>query len=731
MTTQQKSTYNIMIIGNCNVGKTTIVQQLIDSNVYSTLTLGLDRRERQITINNQIITLYLWDMPDAKAFKSLIYDFKIKMDCWVIVYNSNHNEPIQTLDYWKNIFLTNDIDNVPIFVIQNIFDKNEIMKNQQVEQWCKWNRIQEFFQVSAKNDKEKVNQIFLAIAKILSTQNQEMMSNKKQVNDKINEFQKTILFENTIMKQQLKCKMQEQIELIQCQNQHDSPPIIVLLDENLVGFQRLICSKCLYEIRGRFNGINIDDAIQTIEERKNDYLDTISDFSHVILSKLHNFTVEIMSQKTSLLQTMDQLLNQISIWADEIVEFQQKQCSYKFFDEINKLNQSIEDIRNNQIDEFKKVIENINQNYETKIQITKQKFLSQLLGVQNTLEQLLFITSFKQQNSELKKINIDTKAYNQLNFKLVQEVKQNDWCHALAFNNTGTIMVACSNKNIKIWNFQQEGHEKLVKCIVFSKINNWFFSGSEDNTIRSWKEKQSWFSSSKWESVKPKKSHSNWVIQLILNEQENEMISCSVDKTIKIWRVQYDLNQIRLLQSLENHNQSVVSISLSQSEQQLISWSEDKQVILWEKNQQSQWQFKAIILSSIDEINRGARFLMDNQIICISFEGKLEIYNLQNCECQRQQVLIFNDQNLDQKSQEFSITFNIQTQLIVMKYYRYFYFFRNNLNDGQLEQVCQPLECQKEVSYFNVTNDGKYFIMWIWYPLLKFRVYELEYSKIQ
>lgn len=34
-----------------------------------------------------------------------------------------------------------------------------------------------------------------------------------------------------------------------------------------------------------------------------------------------------------------------------------------------------------------------------------------------------------------------------------------------------------------------DGHEKLIKCIVFSKNNNWFFSGSEDHTIRSWKEK--------------------------------------------------------------------------------------------------------------------------------------------------------------------------------------------------------------------------------------------------
>ena len=82
-------------------------------------------------------------------------------------------------------------------------------------------------------------------------------------------------------------------------------------------------------------------------------------------------------------------------------------------------------------------------------------------------------------------------------------------------------MAAGLGKKIKIWNFENgqfmdnniilDGHEKLIKNIVFSNKQNWFFSGSEDHTIRSWKEKQSrgWFSSKRceWESVKANKSH--------------------------------------------------------------------------------------------------------------------------------------------------------------------------------------------------------------------------------
>ncbi|CAD8117398.1 unnamed protein product [Paramecium primaurelia] len=63
-----------------------------------------------------------------------------------------------------------------------------------------------------------------------------------------------------------------------------------------------------------------------------------------------------------------------------------------------------------------------------------------------------------------------------------------------------------------------------------------------------------------------------------------------------------------------------------------------------------------------------------------------------------------------------------------MKHHKYFYFFRNNLDECKFEQVCQPLECRKEVCFFNITNDGKYLVVWIQYPILRFKIYGLIYS---
>ncbi|CAD8112407.1 unnamed protein product [Paramecium sonneborni] len=746
MSTHSQLTFKLMLIGSSGVGKTSIIQQYIDSKFFQDpyLTVTIEYFKKIVKINDQNVSLEIWDTSGHEKFQPLISPYYRKANCYIIVIESRDTKPIKTLDYWVQQIKTDDPENFPIFVILNDFKENDkIIKSYLVEQWCKYNRIKQFFQVSAK-DNLIIKETFLEITKILLKQKQNIKNKDKQIIDQSLYFSKIISSENTVIKQQLKCNMQEKIDSIQCYKQHDSPPSIVLLDNNLKGVQRLICSQCINDLKGRFNGININEAIQTIQERKNNILNIISDSSQRILSILNNYLGEIIKNKTQILQTMDQMISQVTIWMDEIQQLEFKQCSYNFFDEIDQLNQSIDEIRNKQIDKFKRVFQTINQSYEKKIQFTKNQLQESLLNAQNTLmlDRIFSRVFFNRLNLQLKSDYAEKKPYNQIQYKLVQEYKQNEWCHALAFNNNKSIMVSSLNNNIKIWNFQQgqlidtniilDGHEKLIKCIVFSKKYNWFFSGSEDNTIRSWKEKQGWFSSIKWESSKANKTHSNWVIQLILNSQEDELISCSIDKTIKIWRISYDQNQIRLFDSLEKHQQQVLSISLNESEQQLISQGEDQQVILWEKNQKLKWQFKNIILLSIQEINRGARFLMDNQIICKTSQGQLEGYKLIQDQYQRQQVFNFEAQNLDEKpQQEFQIIFNIPTQLIVIKHHKYFYFFRNNLEDCKFQQVFQPLECHYEVCCFNITNDGKYFVVWICQPLLRFRIFELTYLNMQ
>ncbi|CAD8130322.1 unnamed protein product [Paramecium sonneborni] len=495
MSTQSQLAFKILLIGSSGVGKTSIIQQYIASKIQIPVaTIGVEQSKKVVKINNQIVSLQIWDTSGMEKFQPYLYPFYRFIDCLIIVIKSSESEPIKTLDYWNQQSHKEDPENFPIFVIQMTLKKM---------QWCLQNEIKEFFKVSAK-DNQIINEIFLEITKILLEQKENMMNKDKQVIDRSFSFSKIISSKNTIMKQQLKCNMQEKIDQIQCYNQHDSPPSIVLLDNNLKRAQRLICSQCINDIKGRFNGINIDEAIQTIQERKN-ILDIISDSSQRILSILNNY---LGKQEINKLMNLKELFKLLTTHMKKKSNLQQIYCLKCF---------------------------NVG-----------------------------FIFShgfFKQLNLQLKSDYAEKKQSNQIQYKLVQG------------------------------GFLQQ-NERVGKLTKDFKL-------------------------------------------------ENELISCSIDKTIKIWRISYDQNYIKLFDSPEKHQYQVLSIN--------------QQVILWEKNQNLKWQFKNIILLSIQEINRGVRFLMDNQIICKTSQGQIEGYKLVKDQYQRQQVFDFEAQNLDEKPQEFQI----------------------------------------------------------------------------
>ncbi|CAD8204348.1 unnamed protein product [Paramecium pentaurelia] len=217
MSTKQQLTFQILLIGSTMVGKTSILKQYFDSNINNIQsTIGIDLRKKNVIINNQTVTLQFWDIDGHENHQPrCIFQ---KKDCCIIVYNNEDEEPIKTLDYWKNLYLesidSKDSENVPIFVIQNNFvENNEIIKSQLVEWWCKQNRVKQLFEVSVK-DNLVINETFIEIAKILFKQKQNIMSKANHVINQIDDSPNVLSSEYTIVKSQLKCNMQEKIILL-------------------------------------------------------------------------------------------------------------------------------------------------------------------------------------------------------------------------------------------------------------------------------------------------------------------------------------------------------------------------------------------------------------------------------------------------------------------------------------------------------------------------------------
>jgi WD40 repeat protein len=73
------------------------------------------------------------------------------------------------------------------------------------------------------------------------------------------------------------------------------------------------------------------------------------------------------------------------------------------------------------------------------------------------------------------------------------------------------------------------------------------FSGSADSTITLWKE----VANSEWVHSHTKKEHSQDILCIVLNSNEDQLLSCSYDKSIKAWKVNYFENNLEFDYTLD------------------------------------------------------------------------------------------------------------------------------------------------------------------------------------
>jgi len=74
------------------------------------------------------------------------------------------------------------------------------------------------------------------------------------------------------------------------------------------------------------------------------------------------------------------------------------------------------------------------------------------------------------------------------------------------------------------------------------------------------------------------KGHTHWVRSVAFSPDGQRIVSCSTDKTVKIW----DANTGKGLHTLKGHDGSVNSVAFSPDGQRVVSGSRDKTVKIWD-----------------------------------------------------------------------------------------------------------------------------------------------------
>ena len=148
----------------------------------------------------------------------------------------------------------------------------------------------------------------------------------------------------------------------------------------------------------------------------------------------------------------------------------------------------------------------------------------------------------------------------------------------------GYLCTCSADETIKIWDWKEakclysfKPHKKYVKCIC--ELNNkLLITGSEDNAIGIWKEKEKEEEKLKgYENVKLLLQAHSYPVRSLCQLDDKHFVSGSFDNQIKIW----NLDKFEYVQILEGHKSNVISV-IKYNNDILISCSNDKTIKIWE-----------------------------------------------------------------------------------------------------------------------------------------------------
>lgn len=120
-----------------------------------------------------------------------------------------------------------------------------------------------------------------------------------------------------------------------------------------------------------------------------------------------------------------------------------------------------------------------------------------------------------------------------------------------------------------------EGHENEVKCVSWSASGKFLSTCSRDKTVWIWEV----LPDREFECVSVRMDHTQDVKRVIWHPVQDVCASCSYDDTIRLYRE--DGDEWSNFSTLQSHESTVWSISFDDSGQRLVSCSDDRTIRIW------------------------------------------------------------------------------------------------------------------------------------------------------
>lgn len=154
--------FNCLTLGNQKVGKTSILSKCFDNNFYSSYK---DFFTKIIREKGKNVKIMAWDPMNIRPIMGSHYRFKCAV---ILVFDLTDEQSFNQLDNWMDD-IKMCMDNDPLIIL--IGNKVDLVEQRKVsyesaKQYGESNSMH-YIEVSAKNDKKKIDEIFELIVKLI------------------------------------------------------------------------------------------------------------------------------------------------------------------------------------------------------------------------------------------------------------------------------------------------------------------------------------------------------------------------------------------------------------------------------------------------------------------------------------------------------------------------------------------------------------------------------------
>ena len=167
-----KLSFNIITIGDCGVGKTSIFRRFIyntfEYNCSSTVGLNILIKDVELS-DGTIIQLKLTDTAGQERFRSLSKTYFKNADGVLFVFSLNDLGSFKNIQGWMEIFKNNSFSNedIPIYLLGNKSDLKKQVNDDLIETFIKNNKCK-YKSISAfMNENDEISELFTEIATTL------------------------------------------------------------------------------------------------------------------------------------------------------------------------------------------------------------------------------------------------------------------------------------------------------------------------------------------------------------------------------------------------------------------------------------------------------------------------------------------------------------------------------------------------------------------------------------